>query len=133
MNKPDIVVWDDERGYYASKLSYGSNVGAPVIRPDDVAGWKIGAVQTANRYFESRFEEIKKEYERLVEEFRWTEMVYKAKYNFQPVVGNIYYLYIGEDGEPFLSIISPKEWKTELNYIGGFKLNSESKWEKQND
>lgn len=131
MKKPDIVVWDDERGYYASKLSYGSNVGAPVIHPDDVAGWKIGAVQTANRYFESRFEEIKKEYERLVEEFHWTDVVYRAKYNFQPVVGNIYHLYIGEDGEPFLSIISPNEWDNKINFIGSFKLNSESKWEKQ--
>ena len=24
--KPDLVVWDEERGYYANELTYGSNL-----------------------------------------------------------------------------------------------------------
>lgn len=128
--KPDIIVWDEERGWYASKLSYGSNVGAPAIRPDDVEGWKIANVQRANRYFESRFEEIKKDYEKLIEEYRWTELVYTAKYNFEPIIGNSYHLYIDESGNPFLSLISPDEWRTHPEYVGEFRLDSKNKWEK---
>lgn len=132
MKKSDIIVWDDEKGYYASKLTYGSNLGSPSIHPDDVEGWKISNIQKANHYFESRFQEIKKEYEKLIEEFNWTEMVYKAKYNFEPIIGNSYYLYTNEEQEIFLSIISPNEWNNYEKYIGEFKLNSKNKWEKLN-
>ena len=40
--KPDIIVWDENRGWYASKLEYGSNVGAPAIKPNtqEVTLWK---------------------------------------------------------------------------------------------
>ena len=37
--KPDLVVWDEEKGYYARELTYGSNVGAPVIKADNVSTW----------------------------------------------------------------------------------------------
>lgn len=130
MKKPDIIVWDEERGYYSNRLTYGTNVSAPAIRPDDVAGWKIGAVQRANKYFESHFEELKRQYETLVEEFRWTEMVYTAKYNFEPIIGNTYHLYLDESANPFLSLISPNEWKSHPDYVGAFRLDSKNKWEK---
>jgi hypothetical protein len=129
--KPDIIVWDEDRGWYASKLSYGSNVGAPAIRPDDVSGWKLANVQRANDYFKTRFEDIKQEYERLIEEYRWTELVYTAKYNFQPIIGNTYYLYL-DDGNPFLSLVSPNEWRTCPEFIGAFRFDSEHKWQKLN-
>jgi Protein of unknown function (DUF2452) len=127
--KPDIIVWDEERGWYASKLTYGSNVGAPAIRPDDVAGWKLANVKRANDYFQTRFDDIKKEYERLIQEYRWTELVYKAKYNFEPVIGKTYYLYYDGD-DAFLSLISPNEWRTHPEYIGTFRMDAEHKWEK---
>ena len=38
--KPDNVVYSEERGYYSKLLPYATNVGAPVIRVDDVASWK---------------------------------------------------------------------------------------------
>ena len=28
--KPDLVVWDEEKGYYQRELTYGSNHGAPI-------------------------------------------------------------------------------------------------------
>mgnify|MGYP000598406580 CR=1 FL=1 len=39
-SKPDLVVWDEEKGYYQKELTYGSNVGAPAIKMEDVGGWK---------------------------------------------------------------------------------------------
>lgn len=33
--KPELVVWSEERGYYAGQLTYGSNLGAPAIKLDD--------------------------------------------------------------------------------------------------
>jgi hypothetical protein len=127
--KPDIVVWDEERGWYASKLSYGSNVGAPAIRPDDVEGWKLTNVKRANDYFKTRFDDLKKEYEKLIDEYRWSELVYTAKYNFEPVIGKSYYLY-NDDSGAFLSLISPNEWNTKSEFIGTFRMDAQHKWEK---
>lgn len=127
--KPDIVVWDEERGWYASKLSYGSNVGAPAIRPDDVEGWKLTNVKRANDYFKTRFDDLKKEYEKLIDEYRWSELVYTAKYNFEPVIGKSYYLYNDASGA-FLSLISPDEWNTKSEFIGTFRMDAQHKWEK---
>ncbi len=129
--KPDIVVWDEERGWYASKLSYGSNVGAPAIRPDDVDGWKLTNVKRANDYFKTRFDDLKKEYEKLIDEYRWSELVYTAKYNFEPVIGKSYYLY-NDDSGAFLSLISPDEWNTKSEFIGTFRMDAQHKWEKCN-
>jgi hypothetical protein len=129
--KPDIVVWDEERGWYASKLSYGSNVGAPAILPDDVDGWKLTNVKRANDYFKTRFDDLKKEYEKLIDEYRWSELVYTAKYNFEPVIGKSYYLY-NDDSGAFLSLISPDEWNTKSEFIGTFRMDAQHKWEKCN-
>ena len=41
-------------------LPYGSNVGAPAIRPEDIDGWKESKVSKTNKYFQSRYDEIKR-------------------------------------------------------------------------
>jgi hypothetical protein len=124
--KPDLVVWDEERGYYSKELTYGSNVGAPSIHLEDVDGWKKGQAQKANKVFTKKYEEIKEDFKQLVGEVQWNEFVYSSKYNFVPVMGETYYLYETADGSPFLSLIAPNEWK--MNFIGATKLDSNNKW-----
>ena len=51
--KPDIIVWDKERGYYSKELTYGSNVGAPSIKLDDVIGWRDREVVNVNHHFKT--------------------------------------------------------------------------------
>lgn len=124
--KPDNVVYNKEQGYNANILPYGTSVGAPAIRVDDLVSWKSRGVSTVNKEFENKFNELKIQYEKLMEEYEWNELVYNAKFSFEPVVGEIYHLYRGEDGADFLSLISPNEWNKE--HIGTFKLNSDKKW-----
>jgi hypothetical protein len=107
-------------------LPYGSNVGAPAIVVNDIQFWKSPRVIHVNQQFEDKFEELKKEYEKLIEEYRWNDLVYKAKFSFEPVIGKIYHLYYGTDGKIFLSLISPSEWNRE--HIGSFKYNHDNKW-----
>ena len=73
---------------------------------------------------------VKKEYEKLIEEYKWNELVYKAKFSFEPVIGKVYHLYYNKEGNIFLSLISPSEWK--LEHIGSFKYNHDNKWIKIN-
>ena len=124
--KPDLVVWDEERGYYPRELVYGSNNGAPAIKLEDVGGWKQIQAQNANKIFTKKYEEIKDEFKKLVDEVSWNEFVYSATYNFLPVIGETYYLYEKKDGSPFLSLIAPSEWN--MKFIGATKLESNNKW-----
>jgi hypothetical protein len=124
--RPDNIVFSDEKGYNASLLPYSTNVGAPAIKIDDLVSWKSRGITNVNKEFEIKFNELRMQYEALMEEYEWNELVYAAKFSFEPVIGEIYHLYRGEDGINFLSLIGPNEWNKE--HIGTFKLNSDKKW-----
>ena len=125
--KPDLVVWDEERGYYARELTYGSNLGAPAIKIDNVDGWRLAKIKDVNSEFETRYNELIAEAQKLKNEYEWNELIYtKVKYNFQPVVGHVYHLYSKDDESMFLSIIEPSSWN--MKHIASFKLDSTNKW-----
>ncbi len=124
--KPDNIVFSEEKGYHANLLPYATSVGAPVIKVDDLVAWKSRGIRNVNKEFESKFNELKAQYQNLIEEFEWNELVYGAKFSFEPVVGEIYHLYRAENGSNFLSLIGPQEWNKE--HIGTFRLNSDKKW-----
>ena len=124
--KPDLVVWSEERGYYSKELTYGSSTSAPAIRLEDVGGWKQIQAQNANKIFTKKYEEIKNEFKRLVDEVSWNEFVYSSTYNFLPVIGESYYLYEKDDGSVFLSLIAPNEWR--MKFLGATRLESNNKW-----
>ena len=125
---PDNVVWDEEKGYYAHLLPYATNIGAPVIIPDNISTWKNEKISKTNHYFNKKYDEIKKEYEKLAEEFEWNKIVYSSNYSFQPIIGEKYHLYRRNNGEMFLSLIEPQSWKQE--HVGTFEMDSDNKWKK---
>lgn len=124
--KPDNVVYTAEAGYNANILPYATGVGAPVIRVDDVVSWKSRGIDNVNKELGNKFNELKLQYQKLMEEYEWNELVYSAKFSFEPVIGEIYHLYRDAQGVHFLSLIGPQEWNKE--HIGTFKLNSDKKW-----
>jgi len=122
MLKPDNV--SDSPGL----LPYASNVGAPAIRIENIQTWKETRVQNVNKQFEDKFISLKEEYEKLVDEYKWNELVYMSNFNFEPVIGKTYHLYYSKNETIFLSLIEPSEWEKE--HIGSFKYNHDNKWEK---
>ena len=125
--KPDLVVWSKERGYYAKELTYGSNLGAPAIKLENVVGWKKNQAFEVNKQLKTKFDELKSEYDKMLEEVYWNEAVYSSQYNFIPNIGETYYLYLN-NGKTFLSLIEPSSWN--MDCLGGFKLDSNKKWNK---
>jgi len=125
-NKPDLVVWDQERGYYQKGLTYGSDVGAPAIRLEDVSGWKQTQAHKANKVFNKKYVELKEDFSNLIDEVNWNEFIYSSTYNFIPVLGEIYYVYGKDDGSTFLSLIAPNEWNRLC--LGATRLDSNNKW-----
>ena len=123
---PDNIVYNYETGEFdANKKAYPTSVSSQKFEPLNVD--KSDSIK-ANKYFESRLGELKEEYKKLVQEYNWTKLIYESRYNFQPILGEPYYLYEDECKNLFLSLISPNEWKK--SYVGTFKLLNNGKWEK---
>ena len=122
MKKPDNVV--ETPGL----LPYGTNVSAPSIKVENITAWKSINSIKVNHQLQTKFNELKEEYQKLVTEYKWNELVYNAKFSFEPVIGQTYHLYVGRDGNIFLSMVNPTEWNYEC--VGGFLLDSNNKWNK---
>lgn len=123
VRKPDNVVDNP------ASMPYPTNVGAPAFTVPDVLTKNRERGANARHQLTTKFEEIKKQYFALAQLAEDTEMVYNSKYAFNPIVGKIYHLYRGYDGELFLSLIEPERWGMEFH--GSFKLTSEHTWERQ--
>ena len=123
---PDNVVYDYElEKFDANTKPYPTTLGSQSFEPIKV---DKSSISNANDYFQSRLNELKDEYQKLVEEYKWTKLVYESSYNFQPIIGEIYHMYEKNDKTLWLSLIGPNEW--DQPYIGSFKLLTDGKWEK---
>ena len=120
--KPDNVA------DFPNLIPYPTNVGAPQIIPDNIDFWKQKNLLKLNKFYSAEFEELKQKYESLVTNFKWNDLIYHSKFNFEPVIGETYFLYRKLNGELFLSIISPDSW--EFEFVGSFRLTSSNRWEK---
>jgi len=127
--KPDLVVYNEVTGQYDAALKpYGTSASSPVIKPLNTASWKNDGIQRVNKQFKSKFDEVKRAYEELMQKFQYNDLVYNAKFSFEPNIGEIYYLYNNKKGEAFLSIIAPNQCN--FQHLGSFRLNSDKMWEK---
>ena len=64
-----------------------------------------------------QMENIKREIEEVVKESIETENLEKIKCNFKKIPGKNYYLYQKPNNELFFSMLSPKEWNSNNNFI----------------
>lgn len=97
--KPDNVVFAVETQKYDAALKpYATNVGAPVITTVDTIAWKNKSIKKLNHKVQARYQEIKTQYEQLMEEFEINNLVHSAKFAFEPVIGEYYHLYQRENG-----------------------------------
>ena len=127
--KPDLVVFNEETQQYDAALKpYGTSASAPVIKPLNTATWRNDGVQRVNKQFKSKFEEVRNEYEELIQKFKYNDLVYNSKFSFEPSIGEEYHLYNNRKDESFLSIISPDHCS--FQHLGSFRLNTDKMWEK---
>ncbi|MDO3694181.1 DUF2452 domain-containing protein [Wenyingzhuangia sp. chi5] len=128
--KPDNVVFNTENQKYDAALKpYATNIGAPVIKANDSAAWKNKSIRKVNQKIQAKYIEIKEEYDKMMKEYEYNHMIFNAKFNFEPIVGEIYHLYERDNGETFLSIIAPNQCS--FSALGSFYLNSDLVWQKK--
>lgn len=120
------IVYNEKYSKYDANLKpYPTSIGSQKFEPLSV---DRSDVVKADKYFNSRLLEIKKEYEELLEEYSWTKLIYESEYSFQPIVGDEYFLYEKNNGVFFLSLIPPQGW--DKKFVGTFKLYNNGKWKK---
>lgn len=125
--KPDQVVWDEEQeDYIARLLPYAAQASGPVIQVPNVDAFKQKGVEKVSKQFQTELEELQSKIKDFVKTASDTQKVYTAKFKFEPLVGETYFLYEGEK-EEYLSLIAPGQWKKK--FLGAFRLSSEYKWE----
>lgn len=125
--KPDAVAWDDKtESFVANILPYATSVSGPVIEVPNVDAFKQKGVTKASQILQTEWKELQEKMKAFAAQAQTTQRVYQAHFKFEPIVGETYFLYKGEQGD-FLSIIPPDQWKKE--FVGAFKLSSEFTWE----
>lgn len=108
-------------------LTYPVQIGDQKIVLFDNTPFIKRGLTDLEHYYNTRLQEIKKEYDILYESYQINKRIYSSIFKFEPIVGNIYYLYENLSGEEFLSMIKPNEWSYKC--FGSFRLNAERRWE----
>jgi len=107
-----------------SVLPYSASVSGAVIRPTEEGVIKHKALTAMEEQTNMQLEQIRKQVELLALQAQEIQkrkelsfMIYNAKLQFKPNIGQTYYLYEKKDDSHMLSLVSPKEW----GGIGPFK------------
>jgi hypothetical protein len=108
-------------------IPYAGHIGSPKIEPVDTSHFINKSLQKFNHHSETKFNELKKEFEDFFEQFELNKLIYSTELRFEPIVGEVYHLYENQE-KRFLSLIEPNMWKEP--YICSVKLNSDGIWEK---
>ena len=96
--KSDNIVWDETQEKYIAKLlPYASQVNSPLIEVPNVDAFKKKGVDKVSKQFNAELVDLKKKITQFVKEASDTQKVYSAKFKFEPLVGEVYFLYFGKN------------------------------------
>jgi Protein of unknown function (DUF2452) len=100
-----------------SVLPYSASVSGVVIKPTQEGVIRHKVLTAMEEQTNMQLDQIRKQVELLALQAQEIQsrkelsmIVYSAKLNFQPIIGNIYNLYENHDGNYMISMISPNEW-----------------------
>lgn len=127
--KPDNVVFNiTTKKYDAAFKPYATSLGAPAIIPGDSIAWKNRSINKINHMVAAKYTELRTEYNNMMQQLEYNNLIFDAKFTFEPIIGKVYHLYKRKNGETFLSIIAPHECN--FYSLGSFYLNVDQFWEK---
>ncbi len=120
-------------------LAFPHNIGSAVVKPEDegrIKGLAMAAMkEQTTMQLKQLYDQIKVlagQAKAIRSRIHVSERIYEAQMNFDPVIGEIYYLYERSSGKDVLSMIAPDEWGGGMPYkrfIAGVRLLSDHTWE----
>ena len=106
--------------YYHKQMSvlpYSSSVSGAVIKPTEEGVIRHKSLTAMEEQTNMQLTQIRQQIELLALQAQEIQrrkelsvLIYSAKLNFSPVIGQTYYLYEKKDNSHFLSLVSPSEW-----------------------
>lgn len=119
-------------------LEYAHSVGGFSVVPTQEGAIKSQALQAMGEQTQMQLDQIfeqmqllAKQAKELKDRAEVSELIYKAKMSFRPIVGKTYYLYTAKDGSNILSLVSPDEWGSSIPYkefVSAVKLLADHTW-----
>jgi hypothetical protein len=79
---------------------------------------------------------LSKQAQEIKDRYEISKAVYAAKMSFEPVVGNVYYLYARKEGEFVLSMVAPDQWGKSVpfkHFVSAVKLLGDKTWQVQDE
>lgn len=120
-------------------IEYAHHAGSAIIKPEDKGRIKGTAVAAMHDQTDRQFRQLYEQMQTLIEQAKYlksrvevSERIYQASVPFQPVIGQIYFLYKKKDQTDLLSMVSPKEWGKSFPYESfeaEVRLMSDHTWE----
>lgn len=121
-----------------SLLEYAHTVGGFAIAPTNEGQIKGLAREAMKEQTEEQLKMIYEQMKVLAQQVQdikkrvhISDIIYGVKMSFTPVMGKTYYLYEQNNGERYLSLISPKEWGDKMadqKYLAEVRLNADHTW-----
>lgn len=113
----DLKKMKDKTTDIPGLLEYAHSIGGFSIVPTEQGAIKATAMRAMSEQTQMQldmlYEQMKllaKQAQTLKDRADISVMIYDADLNFQPVIGETYYLYEKENGKKVLSLVAPEEW-----------------------
>ncbi len=106
-------------------MPYPVSTLSPPIVPTDLSSFKSRGISQVEKDLQQKLVEIRESYLQAIDHFNWNKLVYEALIQFEPVIGETYYLYEMRGGRA-LSMISPEQWPHK--HLATVRLNVDRQW-----
>ncbi len=138
--QPDGQVLTNVEIYHKqlSVLPYSASVSGAVIKPNEEGAIRHHALTAMEEQTNMQLTQIRQQIELLAIQAKEIQqrkelsmIIYDAKLSFNPVIGQIYYLYEKSDGSYLVSLVGPKEWGVKIPFkafIAAVKLLADHTW-----
>ncbi len=118
-------------------LPYAHTIGGAEIKPVDKGKVKGRAMSAMYEQTNMDLDQIRQQMELLAKQakiihdrVKISELIYTAEINFEPFIGQTYYLYERANGKFVLSLVAPEEWGTPpFEYVATMLLLSDHTWD----
>ena len=78
--------------------SYPTEIGSINFKVDDIELFKKNKTTKLKNYYNQKFDEIREQYLKLMDDIDVNERLYNCKYSFEPIIGQTYHLYFDDKG-----------------------------------
>jgi hypothetical protein len=121
-----------------SVLPYSASVSGALIKPNEEGVIRHHALTAMEEQTNMQLTQIRQQIELLAIQAKEIQhrkelsmLIYDARLSFNPVIGQVYYLYEKDDSSHLLSLVGPKEWGKKIpfkSFVAAVKLLADHTW-----